>query len=46
VDLHQAGIAAAQIPYAQVERFEGSHHLPMLDEPGQFNRTVLDPVMR
>jgi pimeloyl-ACP methyl ester carboxylesterase len=46
VNPRQADVMAAQVPHAQVERFEDSRHFPMLDEPERFNRTLLDFLVR
>lgn len=42
VNPRQADVMETYVAHAQVERFEGSRHFPMLDEPERFNRTLLD----
>jgi pimeloyl-ACP methyl ester carboxylesterase len=41
VNPNQADVMESHIPQAQVERFEGSRHFPMLDETERFNQTLL-----
>jgi pimeloyl-ACP methyl ester carboxylesterase len=41
VNPKQADIMETNVPGAQVERFKGSRHFPMLDEPERFNQTLL-----
>lgn len=46
VNPKQADLMAECIPHAQVERWEGSRHFPMLDEPERFNQTLLTFLRR
>jgi pimeloyl-ACP methyl ester carboxylesterase len=46
VNPNQADVMTECIPQAQVERFDGSRHFPMQDEPERFNQTLLSFLMR